>query len=243
MTGRSPVTLGPDSAERMKGCKKMSGRHPKNGSGTTVTISHAARKSRLFYRNSEQFRLLERLFNALRPQSFNLESGAGRIAMQRMLKAELVEASVKRKVHDCCSCPHVRYSITLAGRAHFVAAKLGLTFSQLCYLALARNASRNAMIEGAPGFVDSDVDSVHFTVLQDTLPSDTRKALTRKGFLAKRVCHASSLAPRFAELERYAAVVDELYLWVRKEYESRLLQAMQEPAIARLVSLLPQAAG
>jgi len=224
----------------------MPSRHGKKGTAirsTAATISQAARRSRLFFRDSEQFRLLERLFDALEPQHFNLATKAERIAMQRMLKAELVRASVGKKVHECCCCTHVSYSITLAGRAHFVAVKLGLTFPQLCYLACARNASRNSIIEGAPGFVDSDVDSVYFTVLHGTLPEDTRKALTRKGFLAKRVCHASSMTPRFAELEKYDSVVDELYNWVRMEYESRLLQAMQEPAIAKLVNLLPQAVG
>lgn len=214
-----------------------------DGEFTASTIADAARGSRLLYRNSWQFNLLKKLFHASQPVHLRPANRAERIAIRRLLKSELVKAWRGKRRHDCCGRPHVSYSITLAGKAHFVAAELGLTFSQLCYLACGRHACSNSVIDGMPVFVDSDVDSVFFMVLKGFSSKVARKELRRKGFLEKRVWHASTITPRFAEVEKYAAVLDDLYLWMRVEYESKIQQAMQDPDISKVVSLFPQAAG
>lgn len=210
---------------------------------TSATIADAARKSRLLYRNSEQFQLLKRFYHSSQPLHFRPAHRTERIAIRRLLESDLIKAWKGRRVHDCCGRPHTSYSITLAGKAHHVASELGLTFSQLCYLACSRCASRNSVVDGMPAFVDRDVDSVFFVVLKGFSSKATRKELTRKGFLARRVWHASWITPRLEELERYAAVLDDLYLWMRAEYESKLQQAMHDPAISKVVSLFPQAVG
>lgn len=218
------------------------GQLERNGEIMT-SIADAARGARLLYRNSGQFNLLKRLFYTSLPLHLRPANRAERIAIRRLLKSELVKAWKGTKRHDCCGRPHVRYSITLAGKAHFVAAELGLTFAQLCYLACGRHASSNSVIDGMPVFVDSDVDSVFFMVLKGFSSNVARKELRRKGFLEKRVWHASTLTPRFAEVEKYAAVLDDLYLWMRAEYDSRIQQAMHDPDIFKVVSLFPQTAG
>lgn len=222
-----------------EGQKKKDGGKDGKKAANATTVAQAAQRSRLFYRNSEQFRLLERLFDASQPKHLQLQTRAQRIAIQKLVKADLARAIAGRKVNGCCGRSHVSYSITLAGSAHFVATKLGLTFPQLCYLACGRGSVRNAVTGGAPGYADGDVDPVYFTVLRGALPSDTKKALARKGLIVRREWHVSSITPRFAELEKYAAVLDELYVWMRSEYEARLLHAIQDPAIAKFVSLLP----
>lgn len=160
--------------------------------------------------------------------------------MHRLLKAGLVKASKGKRVHCCCGRVHVRYSITLAGKAHFMASKLGLSFPQLCYLVWARNAARNSVFTGKPTFVAKEVDSAISQVLTDFSPTVARKELTRKGFLVTLVWHTSEMTSRFAELERYVAIVEEIYLWMKMEYEERLQQAMRDPAVARMVNLVRQ---
>jgi hypothetical protein len=204
-------------------------------------IDKSACRSRLVYRGSEQFRLIKRLVNSPQPQHLRPATRAERMAIHRLEKIGLVKAS-KLKAHGCCcGRVHVMYSITLAGRAHLVALEQGLTFPQLCYLACGRNAARNSVIDGRPAFVDKDVDPVFFMVLRGVSPKVTRRELTRKGFLIKYVVHASAMTPRLAELERHSKILDELYLWVRTEYEARILEAMRDPAIAKVVGLFSPA--
>lgn len=222
-----------------EGQKKKDGGKDGKKAADTTTVDQAAQRSRLFYRNSDQFRLLERLFDASQPGHLQLETRAQQIAIQRLVKSDLVRAIAGRKVNGCCGRAHASYSITLAGRAHFVATKLGLTFPQLCYLACGRGSAQNAVTGVAPGFADGDVDPVFFMVLRGAQPSDIRKALARKGFIARREWHFSSITPRFVEVERHGTVLDELCLWMRSEYEARIIHAIQDPAIARVVSLLP----
>ena len=221
-------------------CKRMREQNTNDAGIMTGSIEAAACRFRLLHYNSEQFKLLGRLFSASQPQHLRLVTGAERIASHRLVKAGLIKASKGKKVHRCCGYVHSRYSITLAGKAHFVASELGVSFPQLCYLACARSAARNSIIGGMPSFAAADVDSVFSVVLEDISPKVTRKVLTRKGFLVKRVWHASAVTARFAELERYAAVMDELYLWMKMEYEIRTLQAMRDPAIAKMVDLVRQ---
>lgn len=228
---------------KKSGLKKTVKQKMSDDFNTSVTIADAARKSRLLYRDSVKFQLLKRLYHTSQPLHFRPANRVERIAARRLLESDLIKAWKGKKVHDCCGRPHFSYSITLAGKAHYVASELGLTFSQLCYLACSRYASRNSVIDGMPAFVDRDVDSVFFVVLKGFSSMATRKELTRKGFLAKRVWHASWITPRLEELERYAAVLDDLYLWMRAEYESKIQQAMHDPAISKVVSLFPQAVG
>jgi hypothetical protein len=232
------------SPESKKPSSKKTGEKKSSGDPqTTAAIADAARRSGLVHRNSGQFQLLKRLFYASQPLHIRPANRVERYAIHRLVKLELLKAWRGKKAHDCCGRPHFRYSITLAGKAHLVAAELGLTFSQLCYLACGRHASRNSVIDGIPAFVDRDVDSVYFIVLKGFSSKATRKELTRKGFLEKRVWHASSITPRFEELEKQGAVLDDLYLWIMAEYDSKLRQAMRDPAISKVVSLFPQPVG
>lgn len=200
-------------------------------------IDKAACRSRLVYRNSEQFRLMKRLFASLQPQHLGLTMPADRVAIRRLERMGLVKTSRVSANGCCCGLPHVMHSITFAGKAHVVASEHGLTFPQLCYLVCGRNAAKTFVIDGMPAFVDKDVDPIFLMVLRSVSPKVTRKELTRKGFLKKYVWHASVITPRLAELERHSEVLDKLHLWMRAEYESRLLQAIRNPAIARVVGL------
>lgn len=207
---------------------------------TTITKVDAARRSRPVYRGSEQFRLLGLLFNASHPHPLCVSTDSERIALSRLVKAGLVEA-FEREVQTCCSRVHTEYSITLAGRAHFVASEFGLSFVQLCYLAYARRAVRNSIIGGKPSFVAATVDSIFSTVFADISPKVTRKELSKKRFLLNRTWHTYQVAGRFAELEeRHAQVMDKICVWMRAVYNERLKQEMRDPVVAKMVGLVSQ---
>ncbi len=209
---------------------------------TTITIADAARRSRPVYRSSEQFRLLGVLFHAAQPLYIRIANVTERVALFRLVKAGLVEASEKQ-VHNCCTHMHTEYSITLGGRALFAASELGLSFIQLCYLACARHAARNSVIGGRPSFVAAAVDPTFSTVFAGISPEVTRKELTKKRFLITRTWHTYEVTGRFAELERYAAVMDKVYAWMRADYNEKLNQAMRDPVIAKMVDLVSRHSG
>lgn len=206
---------------------------------TTTSMVDAARRSRPVYCGSEQFRLLGLLFDTSQPHHLCVSTDAERIALSRLVKAGLVEAFGK-EVDTCSSQAHTVYSITLAGRAHFVASELGISFPQLCYLAYARRAARNSFLGAKNSFVAATVDSIFSTVFADMSPTVTRKKLTKKGFLLTRTWHTYQMTGRLAELERYAALMDKICDWMRTEYNERLRQEMRDPAIAKIVGLVSQ---
>lgn len=202
-----------------------------------ATSGQSVYRVKFFCSNSKAFRLMECLFDAGQ-QHLRLGT-AERKAMSRLVRAGLVKTSREKSAHDCCGHAHVRYSLTLAGRANYVAAELGLSFTQLCYLACARKAARNSVLNNIPAFFVKDVHPIFGMLFGDVSPSVTRWELARKGFLGKCVWHASAMTSRFAELDRFAAVMDELYRWMKTEYDRRFLEAIQDPVIAKLVGLVP----
>ncbi len=221
-----------------------------------ATIGTAAVHSRrLVNYNSRGFRILEHLFKATEPKHCcsccRFSTRAERNAMRRLLRAGLIKTETEEEtIHDddtCCttssSQPYANYSITLAGRAHYIAAELGLSFPQLCYLACARKAVHNSIITNGRVFFAKDVYTIFGLVFKDISPSITRWELARKGFLARYAWHTSSLAtPHFAELERrYATVMDELYQWMKKECVRYFGEAMHNLVIAKMVTNLAQA--
>lgn len=189
---------------------------------------------RFFQRGSGAFRLLGRIFKSDGQQNVRPVTASERKTMSRLVKAGLV--IVSRKKHEDCGCTCVRYSLTLAGRACYVAAETGLSFHQLCYLVFARAAKRRSIITGRPEFYATSISSTFNMLFPVVSPYVTRKELTKKGFLVNHGWHTSGMSARFAELERHAAVVDELYVRMREEYHERLLQAMQDPSIAKIAS-------
>jgi|GEM_PF-6745872 len=191
-------------------------------------------RARFFQRGSGAFRLLERIFKSDGQQNVRPTTASERKTMSRLVKAGLV--IVSRKKHEDCGCTCIRYSLTLAGRACYVAADMGLSFHQLCYLVFARAAKRRSIITGKPEFYTNNISSTFSMLFPSVSPHVTRKELTKKGFLVKHGWHTSGMSARFAELERHAAVVDELYVRMREEDEERLMQAMQDPSIAKIVS-------
>ncbi|AIF85403.1 hypothetical protein NTE_03375 [Candidatus Nitrososphaera evergladensis SR1] len=213
-----------------------------------ATLGTAVQSRRLVNYNSKAFRILEQLFKASEPKhsSYRFATRAERNAMRRLVRAGLIKAETEEEsMHDnnsnCCitSSSHLytKYSITLAGRAHYVAAELGLSFPQLCYLACARNAVHNFIFTDDRVFFAKDVYTIFGLVFKDISPSITRWELARKGFLARYAWHISSLVrPHFVELERrYATVMDELYHWMKKEYDRQFAEAMHDPVIAKIV--------
>jgi hypothetical protein len=191
-------------------------------------------KASFFQRGSEAARMLSRTSTPGPGQGARPATASERKTMSRLVKAGLVTIAVD-KCSDC-SCTHARYSLTLAGRASNVAAELGLSFRQLCYLALARAAKRRSIITGKPEFYAKDVDSLFHILFPGISPLVTRKELTKKGFLVKHAWHTSGMAARFAELEGHAAVVDEMYSRMKEEHQRWREGALQDPSIGRIVS-------
>lgn len=191
-------------------------------------------RAKFFQKGSEAFRLLGRIFKSDGQQNVRPATASERKTMSRLAKAGVVEVS--RKKHEDCGCTCIRYSLTLAGRACYVAAEMGLSFHQLCYLAFARAARRGSIITGRPEFYAKNISSTFSMLFPAVSPYVTRKELTKKGFLVNHGWHTSGMSARFAELERHATVVDELYVRMREEDEERLMQAIQDPSIAKIVS-------
>lgn len=203
------------------------------GTGATAPGEHQCKAS-FFQRGSEAARMLSRLSTPGPGQSARPTTASARKTMSRLVKAGLVAITLDRC--SDCSCTHARYSLTLAGRASHVAAGLGLSFRQLCYLAFARAARRRSITTGKPEFYAKDVDSKFAILFPGVLPFVTRKELAKKGFLVKHAWHTSGMTARFAELERHAAVVDELYLRLKEEYQRRIERALQDPSTGRIAS-------
>jgi hypothetical protein len=203
------------------------------GTGATAPREPPCKAS-FFQRGSEAARMLGRISTPGSGQGAGPATAAERKTMSRLVKAGLVAVTVDRC--SDCSCTHARYSLTLAGRASNVAAELGLSFRQLCYLAFARAAKRRSIITGEPEFYAKDVDSKFAILFPGISPLVTRKELAKKGFLVKHAWHTSGMTARFAELERHAAVVDELYLQLKEEYQRRIERALQDPSTGRIVS-------
>lgn len=132
--------------------------------------------------------------------------------MYRLLKAGLVAKPTRQEDRQ------KRYSITPAGRAHCVAAWLGLSFPQLCYLAIARVLMKKSLFAEIRGFHDRDLHAIFSTIFVNRAASITRGELARKGFLSTCTSHVSVVGPRFEELEQHAAVMDELHTLLQKEY-------------------------
>jgi hypothetical protein len=217
-----------------------------------ATPGIAVQSRRLVNYNSKAFRILEQLFKASEPKHcYQFATRAERNAMHRLVRAGLIKAETEEEsMHDdnnCCTTSrgsylYTRYSITLAGRAHYVAAELGLSFPQLCYLACARNAVHNSILTDGRVFFAKDVYTIFGLVFKDISPSITGWELARKGFLARYAWHISSVVTaHFAELERrYATVMDELYHWMKKEYDRQFAEAIRDPVIAKMVVGLAQ---
>lgn len=203
------------------------------GTGATAPREPPCKAS-FFQRGSEAARMLSRVSTLGSGQGARPATASERKTMSRLVKAGLVTITVD-KCSDC-SCTHARYSLTLAGRASNVAAELGLSITQLCYLAFARAARRRSILGGEPEFYAKDVDSLFSILFPGISPLVTRKELTKKGFLVKYAWHTSGMTARFAELERHAAVVDELYFRMKEVYQRWRKGALQDPFIARIVS-------
>lgn len=217
-----------------------------------ATLKTAVHSRRLVNYNSKAFRILNQLFKASEPKHCccRFATRAERNALRRLVRAGLIKAETEEESMDdnnnCCTTSSsnlsTKYSITLAGRAHYVAAELGVSFPQLCYLACARNAVGNSIITEGKVFFAKDVYTIFGLVFRDISPSITRWELARKGFLARYAWHTSSLVtPHFAELERkYATVMQELYQWMKKEYDRQFAEAMHNPVISKMVTSLAQ---
>lgn len=176
--------------------------------------------------------LIRRIFNAGK-QGLEPAGRAEKKAVARLLKAGIV-AAVSEKC-PTCSCNYARYFLTLAGRASYAAEQLGLSFPQLCYLACARWAIRHSLLSGESAFYDKDLRPMFGMFFPDLSPALTRKVLTRKGFLEKRVAHVSAMTRRLAEVEeKYTAVMDDLYQWMRAEYKMRFLERLKDPLVAKM---------
>jgi hypothetical protein len=217
-----------------------------------ATLGIAVHCRRLVNYNSKAFRILDQLFKTSEPKHCccRFATRAERNAMRRLVRAGFIKAETEEESmhnnNNCCTASsshlYTKYSITLAGRAHYVAAELGLSLPQLCYLACARNAVHNSIITDGRVFFAKDVYTIFGLVFKDISPSITRWELARKGFLARYAWHISSLVtPHFAELERrYATVMDELFHWMKKEYDRQFAEAMYDPVIAKMVIGLAQ---
>lgn len=193
--------------------------------------------SRYFQSGSEAFRLLARVFSPEERERVRPATASERKAMSRLVKSGLVAASKENHADRSRTC--TVYSLTPAGRACYVAAELGLSFPQFCYLACARWAIHHSLFSGESAFFDKNLRPMFDMFFPDLSPEVTRRALTRKGFFEKRAAHVYGRSRRLAEVEEnYAALMDELYRWMRKEYETRLLEMMQDPLIAKMLGFM-----
>lgn len=209
-------------------------------SGTTPG---RAGRVRTIYRNSKSFRLLERLFNTNnRKRDEDENQKLERLTMTnseyRAMHRLVVDGLVARSEESCSSCNHVRvqYSITLMGRAHYIASKLGLSFPQLCYLACARKVMRHPFYQFSEMFPWTEaVDGPFANVfLRQVRGKDVVIELSRKGFLEIYAGRAADWGPRFRDVEAHGTFLEELFAWLRSEGERALLDAACQPTNAKI---------
>jgi hypothetical protein len=114
--------------------------------------------------------------------------------MSRLIRTGLVAATRKDCPNRCCGRTHISYSLTLAGRATYAAAELGLSLNQLCYRTYARAVRCRSIINGEQEFSEKDVHPVFSMLFPANSPAVTRKEPAKKGFLVNHAWHISATA-------------------------------------------------
>jgi hypothetical protein len=132
------------------------------------------------------------------------------------------------------------HSVSLLGRAHYIARMLDLGFHQFCYLALLKREMKNPFLADLQGCDCREVDNNFAMLFPDVKAARVRSKLIEKQFIQqRRVWHFMVKARRFAELESHAEILEMFCKFIEEQTERAAKETLSDPEFAKMFQTTP----